>query len=75
MATAARLPRRSKLSPPPPILASLASAIGGDKIEVQSLVPDGFNADLYSPRPSDSFKIHQAKLFIQIGLGLEDSGA
>ncbi len=53
-------------------LASLASAIGGDKIEVQSLVPDGFNPDLYSPRPSDLFKIHQAKLFIQIGLGLED---
>jgi zinc/manganese transport system substrate-binding protein len=53
-------------------LASLASAIGGDKVEVQSLVPDGFNPDLYSPRPSDLFKIHQAKLFIQIGLGLED---
>lgn len=53
-------------------LASLATAIGGDKIEVQSLVPKGFNADLYSPRPSDLFKIHQAKLFIQIGLGLED---
>jgi zinc/manganese transport system substrate-binding protein len=53
-------------------LASLAAAIGGDKIEVQSLVPDGFNADLYSPRPSDLFKLHQARLFIQIGLGLED---
>lgn len=53
-------------------LASLATTIGGAKIEVQALVPNGFNPDLYSPRPSDLFKIHQAKLFIQVGLGLED---
>jgi len=53
-------------------LASLATTIGGDKVDVQALVPIGFNADLYSPRPSDLYKIHQAKLFIQVGLGLED---
>jgi zinc/manganese transport system substrate-binding protein len=53
-------------------LSSLTRAVGGDKVEVQALVPEGFNADLYSPRPSDLFKIHQARLFIQIGLGLED---
>jgi ABC-type Zn uptake system ZnuABC Zn-binding protein ZnuA len=53
-------------------LAALATAVGGDKVEVSALVPPGFNADLYSPRPSDLFKIHQARLFIQVGLGLED---
>jgi zinc/manganese transport system substrate-binding protein len=53
-------------------LASLAATVGGDKIEVESLVPGGFNADFYQPRPSDLFKIHQARLFIQVGLGLED---
>jgi zinc/manganese transport system substrate-binding protein len=53
-------------------LAALATTIGADKVEVQALVPSGFNPDLYSPRPSDLFKIHQAKLFIQVGLGLED---
>jgi len=53
-------------------LASLTTAVGGDKVEVSALVPPGFNADLYSPRPSDLFKIHQARLFIQVGLGLED---
>ena len=53
-------------------LASLATTIGGDKVDAQALVPSGFNADMYSPRPSDLFKIHQAKLFIQVGLGLED---
>jgi zinc/manganese transport system substrate-binding protein len=53
-------------------LASLMTAVGGDKVEVQALVPGGFNADFYQPRPSDLFKIHRARLFVQIGLGLED---
>src|SRR5580704_13865097 len=52
--------------------ASLAKTIGGDKVDVESLVPPGFNADNYSPRPQDLFKIHRAKLFIMIGLNLED---
>jgi ABC-type Zn uptake system ZnuABC Zn-binding protein ZnuA len=52
--------------------ASLAKTIGGDKIDVESLVPPGFNADNYSPRPQDLFKIHKAKVFMMIGLNLED---
>jgi len=52
--------------------AALARAVAGDKAEVESIVPPGFNADLYSPRPQDLFKIHRAKLFIMIGLNLED---
>jgi zinc/manganese transport system substrate-binding protein len=52
--------------------ASLARTIGGDRVDVQSLVPAGFNADNYAPRPQDLFKIHRAKLFIMIGLNLED---
>ena len=53
-------------------LASIAAAIGGDKVDVQALVPGGFNADFYDPRPSDLFKIHRARLFVQVGLGLEE---
>jgi zinc/manganese transport system substrate-binding protein len=53
-------------------LASLAGTVGGDKVDVQAIVPGGFNADLYDPRPSDLFKIHRARLFMEIGLGLED---
>jgi zinc/manganese transport system substrate-binding protein len=52
--------------------AALAREIAGDKAEVETLVPPGFNADLYSPRPQDLFKIHRANLFIMIGLNLED---
>jgi zinc/manganese transport system substrate-binding protein len=53
-------------------LSSIATAVGGDRIEVEALVPGGFNADFYQPRPSDLFKIHRARLFIEIGLGLEE---
>ena len=53
-------------------LASLAGTIGGDKVAAQAIVPGGFNADLYDPRPSDLFKIHRARLFMEIGLGLEE---
>jgi zinc/manganese transport system substrate-binding protein len=53
-------------------LASLAETVGGDRVSVVSIVPGGFNADFYSPRPSDLFKIHQARLFIEVGLGLEE---
>src|SRR5471030_2474638 len=52
--------------------AALTRAVAGDTVVVESLVPPGFNADLYSPRPQDLFKIHRAKLFIMIGLNLED---
>src|SRR4029077_10042724 len=52
--------------------AALAREVGGDKVDVETLVPPGFNADLYSPRPQDLYKIHRAKLFIMIGLNLED---
>lgn len=53
-------------------IASLTKTIGGDKVDVHSLAPAGFDADGYSPRPQDLFKVHQAKLFIMIGLNLED---
>lgn len=53
-------------------LASIARAVGGDKVEVEAIVAGGFNADLYDPRPSDLFKVHKARLFIEVGLGLEE---
>lgn len=53
-------------------VASLAQTVGGDKVSVEALSPPGFNADTYSPRPQDLHKIHRAKLFIMVGLNLED---
>jgi len=53
-------------------ISSLVQTIGGDKVSVISLSPAGFDADGYSPRPQDLFKVHRAKVFIMIGLNLED---
>jgi zinc/manganese transport system substrate-binding protein len=53
-------------------LASIVATVGGDKVDAQALVPGGFNADFYDPRPSDLFKIHRARLFVEVGLGLEE---
>ncbi|MDE2490018.1 MAG: zinc ABC transporter substrate-binding protein [Elusimicrobia bacterium] len=53
-------------------VAALTKTIGGDKVSVTPLSPPGFDADGYSPRPQDLFKVHRAKLFIMIGLNLED---
>ncbi|MDE2312646.1 MAG: zinc ABC transporter substrate-binding protein, partial [Elusimicrobia bacterium] len=53
-------------------IAALAKAVGGDKVSVDYLSPAGFDADGYSPRPQDIFKVHQAQLFLMIGLNLED---
>lgn len=50
----------------------LVKTIGGNKVSVSTLSPPGFDADGYSPRPQDVFKVHRAKLFIMIGLNLED---
>ena len=53
-------------------IGALTETLGGEKVSIESLSPAGFDADNYSARPQDLFKIHQAKLFIMIGLNLED---
>ncbi len=53
-------------------IEALVRTIGGKAVSVTTLSPPGFDADGYSPRPQDVFKIHRAKVFIMIGLDLED---
>ncbi|MGH7948594.1 MAG: metal ABC transporter substrate-binding protein [Candidatus Binataceae bacterium] len=52
-------------------VASIAQSVGGDRIDVQALVPGNWDVDRYEPRPSDLHKLHQAQLFLLVGLGLE----
>lgn len=53
------------------ILGDLAREVGGDRIEVHTLVgPDG-DAHVYQPTPADAKTIAQAKLVIVNGLGFE----
>lgn len=53
------------------ILADLARQVGGDRVEVSSLVgPDG-DAHVFQPSPADARKVADAKVVVLNGLGLE----
>jgi zinc/manganese transport system substrate-binding protein len=53
------------------ILADLAKNIGGDAVEVASLVGPDSDAHAYSPSPADGKRLADAKLVLVNGLGFE----
>lgn len=53
------------------ILSDLTREVGGDRINVYSLVPAGQDAHVYQPRPSDIQKVKTAQVFVSNGLGFE----
>lgn len=53
------------------ILADLVKNVGGDRIEIASLVPPNGDAHVYAPSPADAKKLSDAKVVFINGLGLE----
>lgn len=53
------------------ILADLARNVGGDRVEVISLVGPNGDAHVYQPSPADAKNLDAAKLILVNGLGLE----
>jgi zinc/manganese transport system substrate-binding protein len=53
------------------ILGDLVSNVGGDRVEVSTLVGPNSDAHVYSPTPADAKKIADAKLIVVNGLGFE----
>ena len=53
------------------VLADLARNVGGDRVEVTSLVGPNGDAHVYSPTPGDAKKLAVANLIFVNGLGLE----
>lgn len=53
------------------ILADLVKNVGGDKIEVASLVGPNGDAHVFSPSPADAKTVATAKVAVVNGLGLE----
>ena len=53
------------------ILADLARNVGGDRIEVISLVGPNGDVHVYQPSPADAKNLDAAKLILVNGLGLE----
>lgn len=52
-------------------LADFCKNVGGDLVDVQSLIPPGANAHTYEPTPSEFTFLNQSKVFVMVGLGLE----
>jgi ABC-type Zn uptake system ZnuABC Zn-binding protein ZnuA len=61
----------AKLAP----VADLVEMVGGDHVEVASLVPPGADSHTYEPRPSDMARLSDADVFIGIGLDLNPAAA
>lgn len=52
------------------VFADFAQAVGGDLVEVETLVPVGGDPHTYEPTPSDSASISDADVVLDNGLGL-----
>ena len=53
------------------ILGDLAKNVGGDRVDVATLVGPNSDVHVYSPAPADAKKVADAKLVIVNGFGLE----
>src|SRR6476660_9057116 len=52
-------------------LASLAEAVGGNRVAVTRLVPPGFDPEEYQPRPQDFARVKNARLLVRVGLDFD----
>src|ERR1700720_4334317 len=51
-----------------PDLASLAEAVGGERVAVSSIVPPGLDPEEYQPRPRDLERLRGADAIIRVGV-------
>jgi ABC-type Zn uptake system ZnuABC Zn-binding protein ZnuA len=51
-------------------IADLVAMVGGERVEVATLVPPGADSHTYEPRPSDVARLSEADAFIGVGLDL-----
>jgi len=52
-------------------MAALVSVVGGDLVEVETIVPPATDPEAFEPRPSDLDRIRHASLLVRIGLGYD----
>src|ERR1044071_4732923 len=53
------------------ILGDFIKTVGGDRVDVVTLVGPNSDTHVYSPAPADAAKVAAAKLVVVNGLGLE----
>jgi ABC-type Zn uptake system ZnuABC Zn-binding protein ZnuA len=54
-----------------PVLKDFTEKIGGNRVQVDSLITGMESEHTYTPKPSDIAAIQRARLLVKIGLGLE----
>ena len=52
-------------------LAAIATAVGGDLVSVETIVPAAVDPEAFEPRPGDFEKIRSAGLLVRVGLGYD----
>jgi ABC-type Zn uptake system ZnuABC Zn-binding protein ZnuA len=52
-------------------LASLAQAVGGERITVTSLVPPNLDPEEYQPKPQDMSRLKDAQVVVRVGLDFD----
>ena len=52
-------------------IANLVRNVGGNRIDLTQLIPDGIDSHTFEPRPSDGRAIAEADLIVLNGIGLE----
>jgi ABC-type Zn uptake system ZnuABC Zn-binding protein ZnuA len=55
------------------LIGDVARQVGGDQIELTTLLPVGADPHNYTPTPADLRALNQAHVILMIGLGLEES--
>lgn len=54
------------------VLQDLVQQVGGDRVEVSTIVPVGGSPETFQPSPSDAQRISEAQVVFQNGAGLEE---
>ena len=54
-----------------PVLKDFADQVGGPHVRAVSLLSGTENEHTYSPKPSDLIAVRKARVFIEVGMGLE----
>ena len=67
-----RLLERLKIVATTAILADLVSNVGGNRLEVRTLIPPGVDIHSFQTTPEDSKEISRAALIVSNGSGLDD---
>jgi ABC-type Zn uptake system ZnuABC Zn-binding protein ZnuA len=54
------------------VFADLVAAVGGSRVDVESIIPAGVGPEDYEPKPADAKRLADAKLIVSNGVGLDD---